>query len=204
MVVLVESTLLVSTTWLAFWAETVSVELWPEAICVGFALMVTVGAGGGAEPTVMLSLEEKKKPVVSHARITMACFPVASATDADSVALVLLAFWTLSMYIIMAVTVCSLSRAAARKLVGDATVAPLAGAQIFTVLSTVLLQVCAWPWLLLKPRNNIRKANDSAAEEKRDSVTATNPWEIKVGIIWRHGIAGRDSTSVRQLWFQTL
>jgi hypothetical protein len=43
--VLVLSTLLVSTTWLAFCAVTVSTEFWPEEIEAGLAVIVTVGAG---------------------------------------------------------------------------------------------------------------------------------------------------------------
>jgi hypothetical protein len=41
---------------------------------------------------------------------------------------------------IIAVTVCSLSRAPAEKVTGEFTVAPLAGEQILTVLSTVAVQ----------------------------------------------------------------
>jgi hypothetical protein len=41
---------------------------------------------------------------------------------------------------IIAVTVCSLSLAAAENVTGELTVAPLAGEQIFTVLSTVAVQ----------------------------------------------------------------
>src|SRR5579862_2689977 len=137
---LVLSTLFVTTTWLAFWAVTVMVELWPEETCVGFAVMVTEGAE--LVVTVMLSDEEKKKPVVSHARITMACFPAASATDAEREPLGLLALFTESTYKIIPVMACSLSRAAAVNWTGEGREAPLAGEQILTVLSTDDEQLC--------------------------------------------------------------
>jgi hypothetical protein len=91
----------------------------------------------------MLSDDEKKKPVESQARITMACFPAGRERMALSDAFALLAFCTESIYIIIAVTVCSASRAAAEKVTGEFTVAPLPGAQILTVLSTVEVHVCA-------------------------------------------------------------
>jgi methyl coenzyme M reductase subunit C-like uncharacterized protein (methanogenesis marker protein 7) len=53
------------------------------------------------------------------------------------------AFFTESIYMIIAVTGCAVSRALAEKVTGEVTVAPLAGEQIFTVLSTVAVQVCA-------------------------------------------------------------
>lgn len=96
--------------------------------------------GVGEAVTVMLSEDAKAKPVVSHARITMACFPAGSEKMAVSDALVLLAFCAESIYMIIAVTVCSLSRAPAENVTGELTVAPLAGEQIFTVLSTVAVQ----------------------------------------------------------------
>jgi hypothetical protein len=52
-------------------------------------------------------------------------------------AFALWAFFTESIYMIIAVTVCSLSRAPAENVTGEVTVAPLAGEQILTVLSTV-------------------------------------------------------------------
>jgi hypothetical protein len=54
---------------------------------------------------VMLSEDEKKKPVESHARITMACFPAARDRIALSDAFELWAFFTESIYMIIAVTV---------------------------------------------------------------------------------------------------
>ena len=84
MAMLLLSTLLVIVTWLAFCAVTVSVELCPEEICVGFALMVTVG-GGGTVFTVKLSVDEKKKPVESQARMMAVCTPAASATETENV-----------------------------------------------------------------------------------------------------------------------
>jgi hypothetical protein len=53
----------------------------------------------------MLSEEEKKKPVESHARMTMACFPAGKEMIAVRDAVVLLAFCTESIYMIIAVTV---------------------------------------------------------------------------------------------------
>lgn len=98
--------------------------------------------GVGDVDTVMLSDEAKANPLESHARITMACLPAAREITAVSVALVLLAFWTESMYMIIAVTGCSASRAAAENVTGEVTVAPASGEQIFTVLSTVDVQLC--------------------------------------------------------------
>jgi hypothetical protein len=54
---------------------------------------------------VMLSEDEKKNPDESHARITMACFPVARERMAVSEALELWAFFTESIYMIIVVTV---------------------------------------------------------------------------------------------------
>jgi len=72
---------------------------------VGEGVGVGVGVGVGTAVTVMLSDEEKKKPVVSHARITMACFPAGNERIAVRDALVLLALCTESIYMIIAVTV---------------------------------------------------------------------------------------------------
>ena len=107
---------------------------------VGVGLGVGVGVGVGEAATVMLSEEEKKKPVESHARITMACLPAGRDRMALSDAFELCAFFTESIYMIMAVTVCSLSRAPAENVTGELTVAPLAGVQMLTVLSTVAVQ----------------------------------------------------------------
>lgn len=107
---------------------------------VGLGVGVGVGVGVGAVATVMLSDDEKKNPVESHARITMACFPAARDRTAVSEAFELWAFFKESIYMIIAVTGCSLSRAPAEKVTGELTVAPLAGEQILTVLSTVGVQ----------------------------------------------------------------
>lgn len=107
---------------------------------VGVGLGAGVGVGVGEAATVMLSEEEKKNPVESHARITMACFPAARDRMVVSEAFALWAFFTESIYMIIAVTVCSLSRAPAEKVTGEVTVAPLAGEQMLTVLSTVAVQ----------------------------------------------------------------
>lgn len=104
---------------------------------VGLGVGVGVGVGVGEAATVMLSDDEKKNPVESQARITMACLPAARDRMALNEAFELWAFFTESIYMIIAVTVCSLSRAAAEKVTGEVTVAPLAGEQILTVLSTV-------------------------------------------------------------------
>ena len=71
---------------------------------VGVGTGVGVGVGVGEAVTVMFSDEEKKNPVESHARITMACLPAARESTALSEALELLAFCTESMYMIIAVT----------------------------------------------------------------------------------------------------
>ena len=110
------------------------------AVGVGVGVGLGVGVGVGAVATVMLSDDEKKNPVESHARITMACFPAARDRTAVSEAFELWAFFTESIYMIIAVTRCSLSRAPAEKVTGELTVAPLAGEQILTVLSTVGVQ----------------------------------------------------------------
>jgi len=107
---------------------------------VGVGLGVGVGVGVGDAATVMLSEDEKKKPVESHARTTMACLPAGRDRMALNDAFALCAFFTESMYIIIVVTVCSLSRAPAENVTGEVTVAPLAGEQILTVLSTVGVQ----------------------------------------------------------------
>jgi len=87
MLMVLESTLLLMITGPAFCAVTVSTEFCPEEICAGLALIVTVGAGGGggAALTVKRSVEEKKKPLESQARMIAVCVPAASATDAVNV-----------------------------------------------------------------------------------------------------------------------
>jgi hypothetical protein len=70
---------------------------------VGIGVGVGVGVGVGAAETVMFSEEEKKKPVESQARITMACFPAGKERMALSDALELWAFFTESIYIIIVV-----------------------------------------------------------------------------------------------------
>ena len=115
---------------------------------------------------VMLSDDEKKNPVVSQARITMACFPAAREMMAVSDALALWAFFTESIYMIIVVTVCSLSRAAAEKVTGEVTVAPFAGEQILTVLSTVLVH-CADASLA----HAREKSRSDAAENPRNEIT---------------------------------
>jgi hypothetical protein len=128
---------------------------------VGVGLGVGVGVGVGEAATVMLSDDEKKNPVVSQARMTIACFPAARDRMALSDAFALCAFFTESIYMIIVVTVCSLSRAAAEKVTGEVTVAPLAGEQILTVLSTVEVH-CA-------------DASAAHAREKSRSDAAENP-----------------------------
>jgi methyl coenzyme M reductase subunit C-like uncharacterized protein (methanogenesis marker protein 7) len=76
-------------------------------------------------------------------------------------AFALCAFFTESIYMIIAVTGCSLSRAAAEYVTGEVTVAPFAGEQILTVLSTVAAH-CA-------------DARVAHAREKSRRVTAENP-----------------------------
>jgi hypothetical protein len=71
---------------------------------IGVGVGVGVEVGVGAVETVMLSEEEKKKPVESHARITMACFPAAKERIAFRDALALWAFFTESIYMIIVVT----------------------------------------------------------------------------------------------------
>lgn len=107
---------------------------------VGVGLGAGVGVGVGDAATAMLSEDEKKKPVESHARTTMACLPAGRDRMALNDAFALWAFFTESIYMIIAVTGCSLSRAPAENVTGEVTVAPLAGEQILTVLSTVGVQ----------------------------------------------------------------
>jgi len=107
---------------------------------VGLGAGVGVGVGVGEVVTVMLSEDEKKKPVESHARTTMACLPAGRDRIALNDAFALCAFFTESIYMIIAVTACSLSRAPAENVTGEVTVAPLTGEQILTVLSTVGVQ----------------------------------------------------------------
>ncbi|GAC1653957.1 MAG: hypothetical protein NVS9B15_14650 [Acidobacteriaceae bacterium] len=65
------STLSVTTTVEALDAVTVTVELCPEVMLAGFALMFTVGVGV-PDVTLIDSEEEKNAPEESHARITTA------------------------------------------------------------------------------------------------------------------------------------
>lgn len=134
------------------------------ALGVGVGVGTGVGVGVGDAATVMLSEDEKKKPVESQARITIACLPAGRERIALRDAFALLAFCTESIYIIIAVTVCSASRAAAENVTGEFTVAPLPGAQILTVLSTVEVHVCAEAVVAI-PREEIRRA---AARHERD------------------------------------
>jgi hypothetical protein len=75
------------------------------AVGVGVGLGAGVGVGVGDAATVMLSEDEKKKPVESHARTTMACLPAGSDRMALNDAFELWAFFTESIYMIIAVTV---------------------------------------------------------------------------------------------------
>jgi hypothetical protein len=104
---------------------------------VGVGLGVGVGVGVGEAATVMFSEDEKKKPLESHARITMACLPTGNDRMALRDAFALWAFFTESIYMIIAVTGWVVSRAPAEKVTGEVTVAPLAGEHILTVLLTV-------------------------------------------------------------------
>jgi hypothetical protein len=122
--------------------------------------------GVGEVATVMLSDDEKKNPVESHARITMACFPAAREMMAVSDAFELWAFFTESIYMIIAVTGCSLSRAPAEKVTGEVTVAPFAGEQILTVLSTVVVH---WPDASVA--NAREKSRKDATENPRNEIT---------------------------------
>ena len=133
---------------------------------VGVGLGVGVGVGVGEAATVMLSDDEKRNTVVSQARITMACFPAAREMMALSDAFALCAFFTESIYMIIAVTVCSLSRAAAEKVTGDVTVAPFAGEQILTVLSTVAVHCADAPVAQAR-----EKSRSDAAENPRNEIT---------------------------------
>ncbi len=63
-----------------------------------------------------------------------------------------------------------MSRAAAENVTGEATVAPLPGAQILTVLSVVAVQVCAVA--PFAKRNNEKNA-DVANESERSEITQT-------------------------------
>ena len=101
---------------------------------VGVAVGVGVGVGvGEGTVAVKVSVVAKLNPVEFHARITMVCLPAAIESAAVRWALVLLALFTESTYSTMPVTGCVVSRAPALNCTGEATVAPLAGEQIFTV-----------------------------------------------------------------------
>lgn len=144
---------------------------------VGVGLGVGVGVGVGEVVTVMLSEEEKKKPVESHARITMACLPAVSEITAVSDAFVLFAFCTESIYRIIAVTVCSASRAPAEKVTGELTVAPFTGEHIFTVLSSVAVQVvCAEASC---SNTNENRKSRIAAEKIRYDIGAPKTLNLK-------------------------
>ena len=64
-----------------------------------------------------------------------------------------------------------MSRAAAENVTGEATVAPLPGAQIFTVLSVVAVQVCAEAPFV--NRNNDKNAEAVYKNERSDITTKT-------------------------------
>jgi hypothetical protein len=135
---------------------------------VGLGTGVGVGVGVGDAATVTVSADEKKNPVESHARTVIACLPAVSEITAVSEAFVLFAFCTESIYMIIAVTVCSLSSAAALKVTGELTVAPLAGEQIFTVLSTVAVQVvCAEARFAQRKKSKSRVADAKIREDIR-------------------------------------
>jgi hypothetical protein len=74
------------------------------AVGVGLGAGVGVGVGVAEAATVMLSEDEKKNPEESQARITIACFPAAKDRMALSDAFALWAFFTESIYMIIAVT----------------------------------------------------------------------------------------------------
>jgi hypothetical protein len=74
-------------------------------VAVGVGVGTGVGVGVGEAATVMLSDDAKAKPVESHARITMACFPAGSERMAVKEADVLLALCAESIYMIIAVMV---------------------------------------------------------------------------------------------------
>ena len=113
------------------------------AVGVGVGVAVGVGVGvGDGTVAVNVSVVEKLKPVESHARMTMVCFPAAIESAAVRCALVLLALFTESTYSTMPVIGCALSRAPALNVTGDASVDPLTGEHILTVSFTVELQVC--------------------------------------------------------------
>jgi methyl coenzyme M reductase subunit C-like uncharacterized protein (methanogenesis marker protein 7) len=67
---------------------------------------------------------------------------------------------------IIAVTVCSLSRAPAEKVTGEVTVAPFAGEQILTVLSTVEVHCADAPAAHTREKNR-----RDAAENPRIEIT---------------------------------
>jgi hypothetical protein len=64
------------------------------------------------------------------------------------------------------------SRAAAAKVTGELTVAPLVGEQMFTVLSTEAVQLCPDATLADAARR-------AAARKKRVEITVSPPWIIK-------------------------
>ena len=95
---------------------------------------------------------------------------------------------------IIAVTVCSLSRAAAEKVTGEETVAPLAGEQIFTVLSTVLVHAADAP--VAHERERSRR---DAAENPRNEITQGPLWNKIVSAITEWQWAG-----FQKLWLAQL
>lgn len=147
----------------------------------GVGLGVGVGVGVGEAATVMLSEDEKKKPVESHARITMACLPAGKERIALSEAFALWAFFTESIYMIIAVTVCSLSRAPAEKVTGELTVAPLAGEQILTVLSTVAVHAAEAKFAEARRRVAVSKARNEIIWGPRGQKNKARPaWDLDV------------------------
>src|SRR5260221_11228024 len=121
---------------------------------------------------VIVSCEEKKKPVESHARTSTVWVPAPNGTEADSVPLPLLARCCESTYTTMPVTGCSWSSAAAVNCTGELIVEPLAGEQIFTVWSADAAQSEPWAcnvWL------DSTQINDSEARTNAERKEIIQP-----------------------------
>jgi methyl coenzyme M reductase subunit C-like uncharacterized protein (methanogenesis marker protein 7) len=89
---------------------------------------------------------------------------------------------------IIAVTVCSLSRAAAEKVTGEVTVAPLAGEQIWTVLSTVAVHAAEATFAEARRRVAASKARNEIIWGSRGSEEIRLEQKMPPGT-WMRGIA---------------
>jgi hypothetical protein len=96
------------------------------------ALQPDGGGGGGALPTVKLTVAVCNVPVLSHAFTVSLCVPAAAVAEPDNVPVVDAAACTPSTYAFIDVIECPVPVAAAEMATGEPTVEPFAGEQMTT------------------------------------------------------------------------